>query len=255
MFLRGSPPLRPGRVPRASLRLRLSLADSRAHLEERLWLCFWLSLLGPRCNRFPEARPHYRPVGLAITCEASAPSPRVCQRERRTATLLTLLLLLLALRVLSLPLRRCTTSTTERLFARPCTADHEERTSRTDSPPKLRSCGNAERLWWRPRVPSTSFSHRQRARISPLHRWFVRALLARGPWTTVACNASTDFRTRTQPPTMSCRFHLIRIWTSESRFDTFNRIYERYLMCRKMVEDPLGVNCLLFLHFVKKPRI
>lgn len=33
------------------------------------WLCFWLGWAG--CNRFPEARAHYRPVGLAITCEAS----------------------------------------------------------------------------------------------------------------------------------------------------------------------------------------
>lgn len=54
----------------------------RAHalLERRLWL--WLLAWAlSRCNRFPEARPHYRPVGLAITCEASTLYP-LASRER-----------------------------------------------------------------------------------------------------------------------------------------------------------------------------
>lgn len=32
-----------------------------------------LALARAGCNRFPEAKAHYRPVGLAITCEASTP--------------------------------------------------------------------------------------------------------------------------------------------------------------------------------------
>ena len=30
------------------------------------------------CNRFPEAEAHYRPVGLAITCETSTRARPVC---------------------------------------------------------------------------------------------------------------------------------------------------------------------------------
>lgn len=46
-----------------------SPSSSPSSSSSRLWLCFWLARAG--CNRFPEARAHYRPVGLAITCEAS----------------------------------------------------------------------------------------------------------------------------------------------------------------------------------------
>lgn len=54
-----------------------------------LLLCFsalTLLLAWAGCNRFPEARAHYRPVGLAITCEASFDFVCASQHSFRLST-------------------------------------------------------------------------------------------------------------------------------------------------------------------------
>ena len=76
-------PLSPART--FTFRLCLSLlVRTHAHHERGFGFAFGCSSLGPQCNRFPEARPHYRPVGLAITCEAfDSIYPRVCAPQQK----------------------------------------------------------------------------------------------------------------------------------------------------------------------------
>lgn len=73
-------PLRSGvgtRPPRPSFRsLLLNFLPPFGISSSSSSLLLWFSALAlllawAGCNRFPEARAHYRPVGLAITCEAS----------------------------------------------------------------------------------------------------------------------------------------------------------------------------------------
>lgn len=56
----------------------------RRWLRSRLFLTLLLAWAG--CNRFPEARAHYRPVGLAITCEASFDFVCASQHSFRLST-------------------------------------------------------------------------------------------------------------------------------------------------------------------------
>lgn len=52
-----------------------------------LWFsALTLLLAWAGCNRFPEARAHYRPVGLAITCEASFDFVCASQHSFRLST-------------------------------------------------------------------------------------------------------------------------------------------------------------------------
>ena len=61
-----------------------SSSSSSSSLRSRLFLTLLLAWAG--CNRFPEARAHYRPVGLAITCEASFDFVCASQRSFRLST-------------------------------------------------------------------------------------------------------------------------------------------------------------------------
>lgn len=54
-----------------SLPLPISLFTGSWRVETRPELSAFGSRSRTGCNRFPEAKAHYRPVGLAITCEAS----------------------------------------------------------------------------------------------------------------------------------------------------------------------------------------
>lgn len=61
-----------------------SSSSSSSSLRSRLFLTLLLAWAG--CNRFPEARAHYRPVGLAITCEASFDFVCASQHSFRLST-------------------------------------------------------------------------------------------------------------------------------------------------------------------------